>query len=105
MSYPGIPINKSVGADRNTTVGSMRLFPFSTDCIVKVKDHCMMLEDFKRKFFNYMRFKHRNVKYNWAQDLSAFKQLLWSLKPLVAPSSSCWINGQTGLTSLPHWLE
>jgi hypothetical protein len=42
---------------------------------VKVKDHCMMLEDFKRKFFNYMRFKHRNVKYNWAQDLSAFKRL------------------------------
>ena len=34
----------------------------------------MLLEDFKKKFFNWMRFKHPNVKYRWTQDYSAFKR-------------------------------
>jgi Family of unknown function (DUF5906) len=42
---------------------------------VKVKDQCMMLEEFKRKFMNYMRFRHPNVRYKWDHDLSAFKRL------------------------------
>ncbi len=35
----------------------------------------MLLEEFKKKFANYMRFRHPNVKYKWRQDYSAFKRL------------------------------
>jgi hypothetical protein len=42
---------------------------------LKVKNHCMMLEDFKKKFFNYMRFRHPHVRYRWNNDFSAFKRL------------------------------
>ena len=58
----------TLGPDENAWSNKVMYF-------VKVKNHCMMLEDFKKKFFNYMRFKHRNVRYNWDQDLSAFKRL------------------------------
>lgn len=42
---------------------------------VQVKDEVMLLEDFKKKFRNYMRFRHPHVRYVWNDDLSAFKRL------------------------------
>jgi hypothetical protein len=35
----------------------------------------MLLEEFKKNFANYMRFRHPSVKYKWRQDCSAFKRL------------------------------
>ena len=35
----------------------------------------MLLEEFKKKFANYMRFRHPNIKYKWKQDYAAFKRL------------------------------
>lgn len=58
----------TLGPDENAWSNKVMYF-------VKVKDHYMMLEDFKKKFLNYMRFRHPNVKYKWNQDLSAFKRL------------------------------
>jgi phage/plasmid-associated DNA primase len=58
----------TLGPDENAWSNKVMYF-------VKVNDQCMMLEDFKRKFINYMRFRHPNVKYKWDQDLSAFKRL------------------------------
>lgn len=41
---------------------------------IKEPDSIMLLEDFKKKFFNWMRFKHRNTSYKWTHDYSAFKR-------------------------------
>jgi hypothetical protein len=48
----------TLGPDENAWSNKVMYF-------VKVNDQCMMLEDFKRKFLNYMRFRHPNVKYKW----------------------------------------
>lgn len=58
----------TLGPDENAWSNKVMYF-------VKIKNECMMLEDFKKKFMNYMRFRHPNVKYKWDQDLSAFKRL------------------------------
>jgi hypothetical protein len=42
---------------------------------IRVENQFMMLEEFKKKFSNYMRFRHPNVRYKWDNDLSAFKRL------------------------------
>lgn len=33
------------------------------------------MEEFKKKFFGYMRFRHPQVKHHWTKDYSAFKRL------------------------------
>ena len=58
----------TLGPDENAWSNKIMYF-------INVKDACMMLEEFKRKFHNYMRFRHPNVRYKWDQDLSAFKRL------------------------------
>ena len=35
----------------------------------------MLLQDFKNKFMNYMRFRHPGVKYKWNSDYSSFRKL------------------------------
>lgn len=35
----------------------------------------MLLQDFKNKFINYMRFRHPGVKYRWTSDYSSFGRL------------------------------
>ena len=35
----------------------------------------MLLQDFKNKFMNYMRFRHPGVKYKWTSDYSSFEKL------------------------------
>jgi hypothetical protein len=35
----------------------------------------MLLEEFKKKFQNWMRSRHPNVRYKWNNDFSAFKRL------------------------------
>lgn len=35
----------------------------------------MLLQDFKNKFLNYMRFRHPSIKYRWTSDYSAFNRL------------------------------
>ncbi len=35
----------------------------------------LWMEDFKKKFFDYMRFRHPQVKHRWSKDYSAFKRL------------------------------
>ena len=35
----------------------------------------MLLQDFKNKFLNYMRFRHPGIKYRWTSDYSAFNRL------------------------------
>lgn len=35
----------------------------------------MLLQDFKNKFMNYMRFRHPSVKYRWTSDYSVFNRL------------------------------
>jgi hypothetical protein len=34
----------------------------------------MLLQDFKNKFLNYMRFRHPGIKYRWSSDYSAFNR-------------------------------
>ncbi len=58
----------TLGPDENAWSNRVMYF-------VKVKNECMLLEDFKKKFMNYMRFRHPHVKYKWDNDLSAFKRL------------------------------
>ena len=58
----------TLGPDENAWSNKVLFF-------VKVKNACMMLEDFKKKFLYYMRFRHPNVRYKWDQDLSALKRL------------------------------
>jgi hypothetical protein len=58
----------TLGPDENAWSNRVMYF-------VKVKDSCMMLEDFKKKFLNYMKFRHPHVRYKWDQDFSAFKRL------------------------------
>ena len=41
---------------------------------LKKKDSSMLMEHFKVKFFNWLKFKHQNVKYKWTCDYSAFKR-------------------------------
>lgn len=42
-----------------------------------MKQHgvAMLLQDFKNKFMNYMRFRHPLVKYRWTSDYSSFSRL------------------------------
>jgi hypothetical protein len=35
----------------------------------------MLMQEFKNKFMNYMRFKHPGVKYKWTSDYSSFNRL------------------------------
>ena len=35
----------------------------------------LWMEEFKKKFFDYMRFRHPQVKHRWSKDYSAFKRL------------------------------
>lgn len=42
---------------------------------IKESNSMMLMEDFKNKFFNWLRFKHQNVKYKWTNDYSAFRRL------------------------------
>ena len=41
---------------------------------------CMLLQDFKHKFMNYMRFRHPGIKYKWTSDYSSFHKLGYSVK-------------------------
>ena len=58
----------TLGPDENAWSNKVLYF-------VKVRDQCMLLEEFKKKFRNYLRFRHPHVRYKWDQDLSAFKRL------------------------------
>ena len=40
----------------------------------------MLLQDFKHKFINYMRFRHPGVKYKWTSDYNAFKRLGYDIE-------------------------
>lgn len=46
----------------------------------KKKGSSMLLEDFKTKFKNYMKYKHPEVKYKWTSDYSSFKRLGYDVK-------------------------
>ena len=37
--------------------------------------HNLWMEEFKKKFYDYMRFRHPQVKHRWSKDYSAFKRL------------------------------
>ena len=37
-------------------------------------DHCMLLENFKRRFTNYLRYRHPHARYRWRSDYSTFKR-------------------------------
>lgn len=37
--------------------------------------HTLWMEEFKKKFFDYMRFRHSQVKHRWTKDYSTFKRL------------------------------
>ncbi len=39
---------------------------------IKEPESSMLMEEFKIKFFNWLRFKHQNVRYKWNNDYSAF---------------------------------
>ena len=41
---------------------------------VKQQGSIMFMEDFKKKFFNWLRFRHQNAKYKWTSDHSAFRR-------------------------------
>ena len=41
----------------------------------KQQGAAMLLQDFKNKFMNYMRFRHPLVKYRWTSDYSSFSRL------------------------------
>lgn len=57
----------SLGPDDNAWGGRCLYF-------VKQAGGVMLMEDFKNKFFNWLRFKHQNVKYKWTNDHSAFRR-------------------------------
>ena len=42
---------------------------------MKQEGTAMLLQDFKNKFMNYMRFRHPGVKYRWTSDYSSFNRL------------------------------
>jgi hypothetical protein len=42
---------------------------------VQQHGHSLWMEEFKKKFFDYMRFRHPQVKHRWSKDYSAFKRL------------------------------
>lgn len=42
---------------------------------MKQQGATMLLQDFKNKFMNYMRFRHPGVKYRWTSDYSSFNRL------------------------------
>jgi REP element-mobilizing transposase RayT len=42
---------------------------------MKQEGAMMLLQDFKNKFMNYMRFRHPGVKYRWTSDYSSFHKL------------------------------
>lgn len=42
---------------------------------VQQQGHIMWMEEFKKKFSDYMRFRHPQVKHRWSKDYSAFKRL------------------------------
>ena len=46
---------------------------------VKQKGAFMFLQDFKEKFYTYMRLEYPNVKYRWTSDYSIFYQLGYSV--------------------------
>lgn len=46
---------------------------------MKQQGAAMLLQDFKNKFMNYMRFKHPNVKYRWTSDYNSFNRLGYSI--------------------------
>jgi hypothetical protein len=37
--------------------------------------HTLWMEEFKKKFYDYMRFRHPLVKHRWGKDYSTFKRL------------------------------
>ena len=37
--------------------------------------HTMWMEDFKKKFYDYLRFRHPLIKHRWSKDYSPFKRL------------------------------
>jgi len=41
----------------------------------KVEGSVMLLQDFRRKFINYMRYRHPGVKYKWTSDYDSFERL------------------------------
>ena len=42
---------------------------------VQQRDQTLWMEEFKKKFYDYMRFRHPLVKHRWSKDYSAFKRL------------------------------
>ncbi|MBC7957240.1 MAG: hypothetical protein H7Y33_15375, partial [Cytophagales bacterium] len=42
---------------------------------VQQPGHSLWMEEFKKKFYDYMRFRHPLVKHRWSKDYSAFKRL------------------------------
>jgi Family of unknown function (DUF5906) len=42
---------------------------------VQQPGHSLWMEEFKKKFSDYMRFRHPQAKYRWSKDYSAFKRL------------------------------
>ena len=47
---------------------------------VQIPGHTMWMEDFKKKFYDYLRFRHPLVKHRWSKDYSTFKRLGYSVE-------------------------
>lgn len=67
---------------------------------MRVPGREMLLEDFKKKFANYMRFRHPHVKHRWKQDYSAFKRLGYDVT-YTHVCKSCLTN--IGPGCCPHY--
>ena len=55
----------------------------------------MLLQDFKNKFLNYMRFRHPGVKYKWTSDYSSFNRLGYRVVH-VHVCKSCGSHAEAG---------
>ena len=62
-----IHMSLSLGPDDNV-YGKRHVY------FVKKPDSIMFIEDFRKKFFNWLRLKYHNAKYTWTSDYSAFKR-------------------------------
>jgi phage/plasmid-associated DNA primase len=58
----------------------------------------MLLEDFKKKYHNYMKYRHPEVKYKWTSDYSSFKRLGYNVK-CANTCKACMKTGGKGCCS------
>ena len=58
----------------------------------------MLLQDFKRKFLNYMRYRHPGVKYRWNSDYDSFERLGYRID-YINVCKGCGSRSKTGCCS------